>query len=202
MTFQSQLVAAFTPIGAVYDDASVTQALSWAESFVTEYCNRGENGFDVTTGAVAFIDPMPHGRALIPNIPVTNVESVQALLPSTTSDAMVWTTLTNWAFVGDTGLLYNTTGEPGTTWSLGPQWPWLPGSLQVTFDYGYSTVPQALINAAARFAQQYLENPALLLQREVGSFSERYAGNSGGVGIVIDAFDERIMDRYTLVSVA
>jgi hypothetical protein len=204
VTFATQLAAAFTPIGGVYDSPSVTQALSWAESFVCEYCNRGDAGFDLTTGVTSFIDPAPYGRALIPNIPVANVESVQAWLPSQTSDGMAWTTLTNWAFVADTGLIYNTTGLPGTdiTWTFGPTWPWLPASLQVTYDYGYSTVPGALINAAVRFAQQYLENPALLLQREVGSFSERYAGNSGGVGIVIDAFDQRILDRYTLVSIA
>ena len=115
---------------------------------------------------------------------------------------LVWTALTNYAFVAETGLLYDTTGEPGVAWGLGASWPRLPGSLQVTFSYGYSSVPKALVNAACRFAQQYLENPALLLQREIGSFNERYAGNSGGVGIVIDAFDQRILDRYCLISIA
>lgn len=202
MTFATQLASAFTPIGAVYDDASVAQALSWAQTFVEEYCNRGEDGFDLTAGAVDFLDPMRYRQALLPKIPVTAVSQVQALLPSTTGGGMVWTTLTNYAYVADTGLLYDTTGEPGTSRNLGPSWPWVPGSLQVTYTYGYSTVPKALVNAACRFAQQYLENPALLLQREVGSFNERYAGNSGGVGIVINAFDERILDRHTLISIA
>lgn len=202
MTFATQLQAAFTPIGGVYDDASITQALSWAQSFVEEYCNRGEDGFDETADVTEFVDPADYRQALLPNIPVVDVSEVQALLPSLTGGGLVWTTLTNYAFVGDTGLLYDTTGGPGVSWNLGPSWPRLPGSLQVTFTYGYSTVPKALINAACRFAQQYLENPALLLQREVGSFNERYAGNSGGVGIVINAFDERILGRYTLVSIA
>lgn len=204
MTFQSQLNSAFTPISSVYDVPSVTQALLWAESFITSYCNRPENGFDLVTGQTAFIDPKPYRTALLPQIPVVNVSSVQGLLPSQTStpSGLVWTTLTNFRFVSETGLLYDTTGEPGVTWTLGPSWPTLPGSLQVMFDHGYATVPGSLINCAVRFAQQYLENPALLLQRNVGSFSERYAGNTGSVGIVIDAFDQRIMDRYTLISIA
>jgi hypothetical protein len=115
---------------------------------------------------------------------------------------MVWTPLTNFAFVSDTGLIYDTTGEPGVAQSFGPTWPWLPGSLQVTYSHGYATVPTAIINAACRFAQQYLENPALLLQRDVDGIHDRFAGNTGGVGIVINAFDERILDRYTLTSLA
>lgn len=201
MTFASQLAAAFTPIGGTYDSPSITQALSWAQTFVEEYCNRGENGFDAVTDDVAFIDPAPYRQALLPIIPVTGVSLVQALLPST-GGGLAWTTLTNYRFVSETGLIYDTTGEPGTSANFGPSWPRLPGSLQVTYDHGYPTVPKGLINAACRFAQQYLENPALLLQREVGSFNERYAGNSGGVGIVIDAFDVRILDRYTLIGIA
>jgi hypothetical protein len=202
VTFQTQLAAAFTPIGAVYDSASITQALSWAQSFVEEYCNRSEDGFDLITGDTVFIDPAPYRSALLPKIPVVDVDSVQGLLPSLTGGGMAFRTLTNFAFVKDTGLIYDTTGEPGVSSILGPSWPILPGSLQVTYDHGFTTVPQGLINAACRFAQQYLENPALLLQRDVGSFNERYAGNTGGVGVVINVLDQRIMDRYTLATVA
>lgn len=199
MTFASQLVSTFTPIGGVYEDAEITQALSWAESFVEEYCGRC---FDVVTDDTVFIDPKPYRRALLPQIPVTAVTTVEALMPNPDGGPFVWTTLTNYAFVRETGLLYDTTGQPGVSQSFGPTWPRLPGSLQVTYNHGFSTIPQNLINAACRFAQQYLENPTMLLQREVGSFNERYAGNTGGVGVVINAFDERILDRYTLITVA
>lgn len=202
MTFASQLSAAFTPIGGVYDDPSIAQALSWAQTFVEEYTNRGDNGFDLVTSDIVLVDPKRYRQALLPQIPVVNVESVEAYLPSTTSGGMTWVTLTNFAWAGDTGLIYDTTGEPGTSLNFGPSWPWLPASLRVTYDHGYSAVPKALINAACRFAQQYLENPALLLQRGIGTLNERFAGNTGDVGIVINKFDERIMDRYTLISIA
>lgn len=202
MSFADQLSAAFTPISAVYDEPSIALALSWAQGFIEEYCNRGENGFDVVTDEIVFVDPKPYRQALLPSIPVTAISQVQGLLPSQTAGGMAWTTLANFAFVSDTGLIYDTTGEPGVSAGFGPTWPWLPGSLKVTYTHGYATVPKSLINAACRFAQQYLENPALLLQREVGSFNQRYAGNTGGVGVVINAFDERVLDRYTLIGIA
>jgi len=202
MAFADQLATSFVPISAAYTDAEISQALAWAQSFVEEYCNRGENGFDLVQNDIVFVDPLVYRQALLPSIPVTGVSAVSALMPSSNTGGMAWTTLTNYAFVGETGLLYDTTGEPGVSWTFGPSWPSLPGSLQVTYSHGYSQIPNGLINAACRFTQQYLENPALLLQREVGDFHERYAGNSGGVGIVINAFDERILDRYTLVSIA
>lgn len=200
MTFASQLASAFVPMSAVYDDASVSQALSWAQTFIEEFCNRGEDGFDSTPGDIAIIDPLPYRQGLLPCIPVTNVTEVQGLLPGI--GGMVWTTLTNYAWVGDTGLIYDTTGEPGVVSNLGPSWPRLPGSLKVTYTHGYEPVPKSLINAACRFAQQYLENPALLLSRDVGAINDRFAGNTGGVGIVINAFDKIILDRYTLISIA
>jgi hypothetical protein len=199
VTFAAQLADAFTPIAAVYPEAEVTQALAWAQTFVEDYCNRGENGFDVITNDTVFIDPHPYRTALLPKIPVVNVDQVQGLLPSPTG--LTFQTLTNFRFVASTGLIYDAAHEPGTPFEIGPSWPWLPGSLMVTYDHGFETVPSGLINAAVRFAQQYLENPTLLLSREVGSFNERYAGNTGGVGVVIDMFDKMIMDRHTLISV-
>jgi hypothetical protein len=294
----------------VYDQPSITQALSWAQTFVENYTNRGEGGFDLTANDTVYVDPKPYRTARLPQIPVVNVRSVQALLPplastvpvlsqapsgtggtfvagpyfwvvtanmvwgsesvasnevtttftgTTSSNVLTWpavpqavsynvyrgyastkenilvanvstttytdtgiagtggippsglvfTPIANYRFVSETGLIYDTTGEPGVVGNFtgavanfGPSWPNLPGSLKVTYDHGYPTVPSGLINAACRFAQQYLENPALLLQRDVGSFMERYAGNTGGVGIVINVLDQRILDRYTLVSIA
>lgn len=195
MTFASQLLTAFTPIAAVYDSASITRALSWAQSFVESYCNKT---FDATSQTV-FLDPQRYRTALLPQVPVSNIESVQALLPSATGGPMTWTTLTNWAYVAETGLIYDTTGQPGTTWELGTSWPRLPGSLQVTYDYGYSTVPQSLIDASCRFAQQYLENPTLQMQRRTGDSEGRFAGSAG---IVINQLDKTILDRYTDIGIA
>jgi hypothetical protein len=88
MTFSTQLSAAFAPIAAVYDSASVSRALTWAQSFVEQYCDRT---FDLTTGYVDVVDPKPYRSARLTNRPVTNVQAVYALLPP---QAGSWPTVT------------------------------------------------------------------------------------------------------------
>lgn len=199
MTFTSQLSAAFTPIGATYDTDSVIRALTWAQSFVESYCDQI---FDLVTNDVVFLDPKPYRAALLPQVPVVSVSDVQALLPPQTpiQVGLVWTELTNYRFVALTGLIYDTSGEPNTAWTVGINtWPWVAGGLQVTYDHGYVTIPQPLIDVACRFAAQYLENPASVLQRRVGEVEERF---SGSAGLVINALDQRILDRYTDIGIA
>jgi hypothetical protein len=198
VTFASQLSTSFTPIAAVYDDPSVAQALSLAQSAVVNYCNQT---FDLITSDVVYLDPKPRRTALLPQVPVANIDSVMGLLPpsSSTESGLTWTTLTNYRFVSDTGLLYDTTGEPGVIWPIGPSWPWLPGSLQVTYDHGWSTVPQDVVNVACGLAQQYLENPVWQLQRRVGDIEDRFAGS---IGVVIPDMAKRILDRYTDIGIA
>jgi hypothetical protein len=153
--------------------------------------------FDLVTGDVAVMDPHPHRRAMLPCYPVTAATAVQGYLPG--PDGLTWTTLTNYAFVAETGLIYDTTGLPGVLSTSCSSWPWLPGSLEVTYDHGYAVVPQGLVDVACRLAQQYLENPALQMQRRVGEQEGRFAGSAG---VVITELDARILDRYTDVSVA
>jgi hypothetical protein len=199
MTFASQLSAAFTPIAAVYDAASTTQALNWAQDYITSYCNQA---FDLVTADVAFIDPMYHSQAFLPQVPVVNVESVQALLPPVTSipgTAFTWQTLTNYAFVAQTGLIYDTTYEIGVQYWGSPSWPWMPGSLQVTYDHGYATIPRPLISTGVRLAQQYLENPTLQMQRRIGDSEDRYAGSAG---VLLNYLDKAILDRYTIIGIS
>lgn len=209
MAFADQLASAFVPIAAAYDDASRDRALTWAKGFVEAYCNRVETGgFDLVSDDVAYVDPATHHRALVPGLPVLSVTSVEGFMPAP-SGGLDWVPLTNYAFVSETGLIYDTTGQPGTSWSISTaSWPWLPGSLKITYDHGYSTVPQPLIDTACRLAQQYLENPGLKLARKVGDMQDTFFGgystgaNIGSVGVVLNALDRAVLDRFTLVSIA
>ena len=192
MTFATQLSAAFTPIAGAYDNPSVGRALAWAQSFITEYCNQT---FDLVTGDIAYVDPQQYRQALLPFVPVVSVSAVEGLLPAISGGPLVWTALTNFAFVSETGLIYDTSGQPGvpvTTEAL--SWPWMPGSLKVTYTHGYSVIPSALIDAGCRLAQQYLENPTLKMQRRTGDQEGRFAGSSG---VVLNRMDEAILGRYT-----
>ena len=209
MTFALQIQAAFQPIAATYDAPSVTRALTWAQSFVEGYCNRT---FDATYGQVDYLTPRAYRQAMIPNVPVLNVESVFGLMPPvlSTGSGLTFQQITNFAFVAETGLIYDTSGEPGTNATVGPTWPRVnfPGSLQVTYDFGFATVPQALVDVACRAAQQYLENPALQMGRKVGDLQDNYFGgystgaNVGAVGPILPDHDRRILGRYVDISIA
>lgn len=198
MTFASQLWTAFSPITAVYDPDSVRRSMSWAQSMVTSYCGQD---FDLITGTVAQLDPKPYRCALLDQVPVVNVSLVEGLLPpvASTGSGLQWTTLTNYRWVGETGLIYDTSGEPNATFSVGCQWPWVPGGLRVTYDHGYALIPQPLIDVACRLANQYLDNPAGLLQRRVGEVEARFAGSAG---MVINELDKRVLDRYSDIGIA
>jgi len=180
-----------------YDSTAVEGALSWATSVITGYCDRN---FDLVTGDVVTIDPN-RDSALLPQFPVVSVTSVYGYLPNPDSPGgMAWIALTNYNWVASTGLIYNTTGLPGTVWSVGPSWPWLPGSLRVTYSHGYATIPQPLKDVCVRLAQQYLENPAQTVQRRVGDMESRFAGNSGVIDL--SSLDRSILDRYVNVGVS
>lgn len=196
MSFQAQIQAAFTPIMATYDAASVTRALTWAQSFIEAYCQRT---FDTTT-VTEFVDPdYSRHQAMLTNFPVATVNSILAYLPSQ-SGGMGWVPITNYQVVNSTGLIYDTSLLPGVViLPSGPTWPWLPASLQVNYTYGYATVPQGLVDVACRLAQQYLENPTLQMQRRVGDTEGRFAGHEG---VSLSPMDKTILDRYSDVGVA
>jgi hypothetical protein len=198
VTFAGQLADAFTPIAAVYDDPSIAVALMFGQTMVTNYCNQT---FELVEDDIAIITPQRYRTAVLPQIPVVSVSLVEGLLPrrDNTGSGMQWIELPNVAVVAETGLLYDTTGQPGVSWVAGPSWPQLPGSLKVTYTHGYSTIPDDLIVVAIRFAQQYLENPTLQMQRRAGDIEDRFAGS---VGLVITQLDRMILGRYTDIGVA
>ena len=196
MSFQTQIQEGFAPIGATYDAGSVTVALTWAQSFIEAYCQRI---FDVTT-LTEFVDPdYSRHQALLDHAPVVEISSILAYLPAQTG-GMAWVPVVNYNLVKETGLLYDTSLLPGVQiLPSGPTWPWLPASLQVTYTYGYDPVPQGLVDVACRISQQYLENPAQLMQRRIGDVEARFSGHEG---VSLSALDQMILDRHSWVGLA
>jgi hypothetical protein len=178
-----------------YDSDAIDKALSWATSVIEGYCNRT---FGLVTGDVAILNPA-RGSAMLPNYPVVNITSVEGYLPDPNGQGMTWVTLTNYWSVPDTGELYDTTGLPGTTWGMGASWPWMRGSLRVTYDHGYDPIPSDLRDVCARLAVQYLENPAKMVERRVGDMEGRFSGSAGAL---FDQFDRAVLDTYSNVGVA
>ena len=106
-----------------------------------------------------------------------------------------WQTLVNWAWTAE-GLVYDTTGQPGTQISEVPSWPALPKSLRVTYTHGFMDVPQPVIDAVVKAASNYLNNPFQMTQRRVGDVSYQWS-DRGGESLL----DTALLGKYRLITV-
>lgn len=181
--------------GDSYTADQIAGALTWATSVISGYCHRN---FDLVTDETVVLTPQ-RKQALLPEYPVINVSAVLGYMPSHDTGLMAWVTLTNYFWSPNDGLLYDTTGLPGTVWMHGHSWPWLPGSLKVTYDHGYATVPQDLKDVCVRLAQQYLSNPDLMIERRVGDMEGRFSGSAGAT---FTDMDKAVLGRYCNVGVS
>lgn len=173
--------------------ADVDAALSWAGSAVEAYCERN---FSYAAGDVVLVDPFPAKRsAQLPNPPVLSVSSVEAYMRNATG-SMSWQPLVNYAWTKD-GLLYDTTGQPGTQISEVPSWPSAPKSLRVTYTHGYLDIPQPIIDAVIKAAANYLTNPFHMTQRRVGDVTYQWSDKSGE-----PLLDTALLGQYRLITVA
>ena len=156
------------------------------------YCERD---FSYSPNDVVLVDPFPVNRsAQLPNPPVLSVSSVEAYMRSETG-SMAWQTLTNWAWNAD-GLLYDTTGQPGTDVSLVPSWPSAPKSLRVTYTHGFSQVPADLVAATVKAAAGYMANPLNMTMRRVGEVSYQWSDRN-----VHPVLDDVLLGKYRLITV-
>lgn len=176
-------------------DADVTAALSWAAGAVEAYCERD---FSYRANDVVVIDPFPVRRsAQLPNPPIHSISTVEAYMRDANGQ-MNWQTLVNWSWTAE-GLLYDTTGQPGTQISEVPSWPALPKSLRVTYTHGFMDVPQPVIDAVIKAAANYLTNPFNVTNRKVGDVEMGWSVSlmqGAGIGL-----DETLLGKYRLISV-
>lgn len=190
ITVTASQVPSFLKGGAA--DADVTAALSWAASAVEAYCERD---FSYLANDVVLVDPFPVRRsAQLPNPPVASVSTVEAYMRDVNGQ-MNWQSLVNWTFTAD-GLLYDTTGQPGTQISEVPSWPALPKSLRVTYTHGFMDTPQPVVDAVVKAAANYLTNPFNMTRRRVGEVDYQWS-DKGGEPLL----DTALLGKYRLITV-
>lgn len=172
----------------------VEAALSWASGAVEAYCERD---FSYRPNHVVLVDPFPVKRsAQLPNPPVLSVSLVEGYLRNSTG-SMSWQTLPNWAWTAD-GLLYDTTGQPGTQVAEVPSWPSAPKSLRVTYTHGFVDTPQEVIDAVIKAAAGYLNNPFGNTSRKVGDVESAWAVTMLQQGFI----DQNLLAPYRLITIA
>lgn len=204
-------------VGAHTED-EVQFALDWAADSVESYCERK---FAYVSGDVVNVDPhfgdggKPQAR--LPNAPVWDVSQVSAELRG--GCGLEWVQLVHYQWTKD-GLLYDTSrfyGYNGITgqdfWSGGPTgqltnqapWPFLPGSLQVTYNHGFtlpgaptiegvSVLPDGVVKAVIRGASVFLDDPSGARDVRVGEIGTKY-DPTGPAGWL----DEKLLGEYRLV---
>lgn len=175
-------------------NSDVNAALSWASGAVEAYCERD---FTYVTNHVVLVDPFPAKRsAQLPNPPVLSVSSVEAYMRDATG-VMSWQALVNYAWTAE-GLLYDTTGQPGTQISEVPSWPSAPKSLRVTYTHGFIDPPQPVVDAVIKAAAGYLANPFVNTRRKVGDVESDWAVTLLQQGMI----DENLLAPYRLITIA
>jgi hypothetical protein len=175
-----------------YGNDDVNAALSWASGAVEAYCERE---FDYRVNEVITIDPYPVKRsAQLPNPPVVAVTTLEAYMRDSTGSTS-WQPLTNYRWLPE-GLIYDTTGQPGTTIVEGPSWPSEPKSLRVTYTHGYLDTPPAVVSAVIKAAGTYLQNPFSNTRRRVGDVQIDWSPEHVGY------LDENLLAPYRLIAVA
>ena len=128
------------------------------------------------------------GTALLPDPPITAIESIQAWMPlANKGGGMGWVNLTNFMFAED-GYVWDTSGMPGVAQSDAgplPSWPHTPRSLRITYDHGFTLpgtasngeapeLPQGVVTAIIRAAAQILVNPADIAAYSAGIISMNF----------------------------
>jgi hypothetical protein len=171
-----------------------------ASEQVRSYCGQI---FDAVADDVVLIDPRPNGTAQLPEMPVTAVTAVSAFMPDPTG-VWDWQALTAFAWVRR-GLIYDTALIlPSDVLNMPvdypmPTWPWLPGSLRVTYSHGYNPIPAPVQAIVTRLAAQIAANPAFLVSNKVGEVGASFGPTAG---VTLRDTDRKILDRYTIQEVA
>lgn len=175
----------------------------YASATVRSYCGRR---FDYVQDDEAIIDPRPNRTAQLPESPVTAITSVQAYMPY--GGVWGWQSLTYPGGYGwiERGLIWDAaairpTINPAiqTGWPE-PTWPWLPGSLTVTYTHGFETIPDEITAIVLRLAAQVASNPLFMQSKKVGEDGYVYGTFPGG--ITLRDTDKAILDRYVIQEVS
>ena len=177
-----------------FSNQDVNAALSWAVGAVEAYCERD---FSYAADDVVLVDPFPAKRsAQLPNPPVLSISTVEGYMRNETG-SMSWRTLVNYAWTAE-GLLYDTTGQPGTQLSEVPSWPSAPKSLRVTYTHGFLDAPQPVVDAVIKAATGYLANPFGNTRRRVGDVESDWAVTMLQQSMI----DENLLAPYRLITIA
>lgn len=178
-----------TYTGDTWDTNQAQTALNAATAIIQK--TTGQT-LSAVTGDKVILNPSPDGTVMVPELPVTNVSLVEILTPDLTTGTPTWTSLDPSQYRWNTrGMVYLI--QPVQTWPL--QWD----TVRVTYDHGYSPIPDALFDVCLSVAARLVDNPYGYNSTNVGGVS---VGMGGSSGVTLRDWELVILDRFTLMELA
>jgi hypothetical protein len=193
--------------------------LTLADSAVHRICNRVsfetvvedcEEYFDIERRNVFYENDVGSRNYPLSNWPVTSVSAVELIYRSTEANNVVTATTTSLTL--DSGYFLDNL-ERGCIVKISSETDMPIGKkvLKVTYNYGYSSVPQDIKDFcdyyAAALVQGNLSVPvsstgAPLVEVEIGRYRERYANPAtvykNKYGIILEEMEKNLINRYKI----
>ena len=162
-------------IGRIIDDTDAAQqAIDIASSIVITYCN---HSIEQVSNDVIVLDGNGTNTLLLPAYPVTNVDSIEVDGEALDPDDYKWSSK-GWIKRVD-GLLF----------------PNQPGIIEVTYDHGYASVPDAIKGVVLSLAARINDGSSGIKQETIGSYSVTY----GDPSPVLRANEQAVLDAFKVV---
>lgn len=171
------------------NDASGLLYVQIASAMVRDYL---QQTITSVTGDVVLVDPIPgYGFSiLLPEMPVTAVTLVETLDDSVIPS--VWTTADPTTYTVSLPL-----GVVAAKPYTGVTWPTDPGYWRVTYNHGFTAVPDGLSGVVVSVAAREYASPAGVDLERVGGYQVKYSIGGGFTDL-----EQKILNRYLLPRVA
>lgn len=158
-------LAATLQVTLAPDDPAALLQLATAAGKIRDYLQQ-----DITAvaGDVVELDPLDGAYVELPQIPVTAVTLVETY----SSDTGLWTTADPKTYTVSKrlGMI---AAKPG----LGVNWPTDPETWRVTYDHGFTTVPDSLQGVCAAVAARAYASPAGVDLERIGGYQAKYSAD-------------------------
>lgn len=159
----------------IVDEAAAQQALDIASDTVRTYC--GHSITQILNDTVKLDGPATH-TLILPAAPVNGIDSIKVDGETVDPDAYSWS---------KKGWVRRTDGH---------LWPELPGSIEVIYNHGFATIPNAIVGVVLSLAGRIHDGSSGIKQETIGSYSVTY----GDPSPVLRANEQATLDTYKVTA--
>jgi hypothetical protein len=148
-------------------DAAAILQLATASGKIRDFL---QQDITATAGDVVELDPLDGAYVILPQLPVTAVSLVEMFVTDPVTGILTWTTAdpTTYTVSKRLGMI---AAKPG----YGVNWPTDPETWRVTYDHGFTVVPDSLQGVCAAIAARAYASPAGVDLERIGGYQAKYS---------------------------